>query len=453
MNKKILSVIFLFNAIIALGQTDTISTNLANTNSGSAVSFEVTATSALDIVGLSNLWHTSASSTEIWIRTGGVGGAGGGSLTVNAANGWTMHQTISVIGKSTHEVWVSNLVPISIPAGNTIGIVITGNMHYNGSGTTPITPNSFPGTFAAINAGGPFNGFGGSGAPPVAMTFTPRGFIGSIAVTKSSCASPTNFVAPASSIGCNNIDLTWTADTGSIASNLIWDVAGFDPALGGNIISNAQSPESITGLVPGTAYDFYLIDSCSFGLTAPLLLTDTTLALPTSSFAQMQTSVNSNGAVINFDASSSTNYSNVQWDFGDGTANGTNAIENHTYTQNQTYSVTLTLTNACGSVDSTFTLNITGIGIEETEWSTPFSIYPNPTKGAVNLEFHLALSNDVCIKVVDAFGHLLVNKEMGQLYGKQNIELDLEGNANGIYFVLIVSEMGTISRRVSLEDY
>lgn len=134
------------------------------------------------------------------------------------------------------------------------------------------------------------------------------------------------------------------------------------------------------------------------------------------------------------------------------TLDGTNAIENHSYTQNQSYSVTLTLTNACGSVDSTFTVNVTSIGFEEMELSHSLNVFPNPTNGAFSIKFNLDQSSETNIKVMDAFGRLGELNKLGNLNREQNISLNLEGNASGIYYILIGTDSGVVSRRVILKS-
>ncbi len=271
--------------------------------------------------------------------------------------------------------------------------------------------------------------------------------------TNAACPSPTNFAA-SGTIMCNQMVATWTPASGSIISGILWDVAGFNPTLGGNLIVNAVSPQTITGMLPGTAYDFYLIDSCSAGMSAPVFLTATTPTgpMPTIAFSANQTSTTSTNAMVTFNAGASTNYTSVSWNFGDGSPNGTNATEVHPYSQNQTYTVTLTLTNGCGSVDSTFTVTVMGIGINETSLSRTLNIFPNPTDGAFTVAFNLESSQEVSIRVLDALGRTVLAKEMGKVNGAQSVGLDLSQNASGIYMVQIVTEEGTITKRLTLRS-
>ncbi len=211
---------------------------------------------------------------------------------------------------------------------------------------------------------------------------------------------------------------------------------------------------NLSGLMPGASYDFYLVDSCALGISPPAFLnvTTPTAPLPVIGYSATQTATTMSNAVVTFDASNSANYTSIKWEFGDGTPNGTNALEAHTYTMNQSYTVTLTLTNGCGSVDSTFTVNVMGIGLDETEIGQTLSIFPNPTDGKFNVAFEVTDNQDITIRVMDAIGRAVLVKDLGNVNGAQNVSLDLSNNASGIYMVQIVTDEGTITKRLTLRN-
>ncbi|MFN8572333.1 MAG: PKD domain-containing protein [Gemmatimonadaceae bacterium] len=60
-------------------------------------------------------------------------------------------------------------------------------------------------------------------------------------------------------------------------------------------------------------------------------------------------------------AANSTGATTFDWDFGDGTAHGTGATPSHTYADNGTYAVTLTVTDAAGSATATTSATITNV--------------------------------------------------------------------------------------------
>ena len=91
--------------------------------------------------------------------------------------------------------------------------------------------------------------------------------------------------------------------------------------------------------------------------------------------------------------------------------------------------------------DSVVTLHLTiTVGVEDYENST-FTIFPNPTKGLVNVQFsqNMAQSTDSKIQLFDIYGKLLqvipISSDL------ENI--DLEPYAKGVYVIKATSN-GTI---------
>ncbi len=79
---------------------------------------------------------------------------------------------------------------------------------------------------------------------------------------RETCPTPTNLTA--TQITQTSATLSWVAG-GASNWNLEWDTAG--RALGsGNFLPNvAPTPYALSGLIPGTSYQFYVRDSCSLG--------------------------------------------------------------------------------------------------------------------------------------------------------------------------------------------
>ncbi len=267
------------------------------------------------------------------------------------------------------------------------------------------------------------------------------------------CPDPTNVAA--TNITCSTVDITWNSDAGTILSGMIYDTAGFNPLLGGTIIPGASSPQTITGLMPSTDYDFYVIDSCSAGMSNPVMVSVLTAfsPYPTMSVTSGQIDTTLTNANYLLDASASTDYTSVKWEFGDGSPDGTNAMETHAYTANGSYTVKLTLTNGCGSIDSTWTIDVFGIGVEESLLGRTLNVFPNPTAGNVNISFNVGSDmQNVSINVIDALGRTILAKDLNKVFGTQNVVLDLSGNATGVYMIKIVTDQGSITKRVTLRN-
>lgn len=265
------------------------------------------------------------------------------------------------------------------------------------------------------------------------------------------CAAPTNFAA--SSIACDSVVLGWNSASGTILSGVLYGPAGFNPQTGGTLVVPAVSPLTISGLSPSTAYDVYLVDSCAAGTSSPQMLNINTpnAPVPTVSFTTNQVSTTATSADVEFNATGSSNYSSVLWDFGGGNTSS-NPIATFTYNMNTTYSVTLTLTNGCGTVDSTFDVTVTGIGIVETDLSRSLNIYPNPTNGAFTVSFALEKREDVRIAILDAVGRIVEQKDLGKVEGPTEVAFDLSNEASGVYMVQITSDSGVITKRITVRN-
>jgi hypothetical protein len=73
------------------------------------------------------------------------------------------------------------------------------------------------------------------------------------------CPPPSNLTATAITTTSASLGFV-TSGTGTFT--LVYGPAGFNPATGGTTITNATSPVVVTGLTPGTTYQFYVQQNC-----------------------------------------------------------------------------------------------------------------------------------------------------------------------------------------------
>jgi len=80
-------------------------------------------------------------------------------------------------------------------------------------------------------------------------------------------------------------------------------------------------------------------------------------------------------------------------------------------------------------------------------------IYPNPNEGKFRVELNkLNKDEEVVLRVIDVTGTEIVRKEVKEtLMGSHKSHFDLIGIAKGIYTIQVVSEDGTIERRIVIQ--
>ena len=104
-----------------------------------------------------------------------------------------------------------------------------------------------------------------------------------------SCPDP---VLSNTSVTQNSVGLSWVNNVGTtpLGSNILWGPTGFLQGAGsaGTWIYGVNSPYTLTGLLPSTLYDFYVIDSCgsasNSGLIGPITVKTDCLILLNGSY-------------------------------------------------------------------------------------------------------------------------------------------------------------------------
>lgn len=142
-----------------------------------------------------------------------------------------------------------------------------------------------------------------------------------------------------------------------------------------------------------------------------------------------------NGGFAFVNLSDAESYS---WDFGDGNTSQA-PFPQHTYATSQTVTVTLTVSNACGSAFGSFEL-APAVSVAESLGALPggWSVYPNPTSGQLTVE-GLRLSEGELLRVLHPTGQVAVEE---RITGSR-ISIDLEAFAPGVYLIVQHKDNGT----------
>ena len=74
-------------------------------------------------------------------------------------------------------------------------------------------------------------------------------------------------------------------------------------------------------------------------------------------------------------------------------------------------------------------------------------VYPNPTKGIVNIDFKNEIKN---IRVVNLLGEEVLNTVVDPALNETSKRIDLSNLANGVYIILLSNDKGTSNFKVDL---
>jgi len=166
---------------------------------------------------------------------------------------------------------------------------------------------------------------------------------------------------------------------------------------------------------------------------------------PTASFTASKKQI-CKGQSIAFTNQSTNNPTSYSWTFPGGSPlNSTLSNPTVTYPNSGVYVVSLIATNAFGS-STTYTSSITVSGctsISENEYGE-FNFYPNPSSGKITLNNIGAAT----FKIYDLTGKLIPYTRHN--LADHSVELDLSENAEGIYFISLISKEGSVLKSLKI---
>lgn len=89
------------------------------------------------------------------------------------------------------------------------------------------------------------------------------------------------------------------------------------------------------------------------------------------------------------------------------------------------------------------------VGMKEEQAGTTVGIFPNPTTGEVNIRVELTDAHEFTVSVLNTLGQSV--KEISQPASNgADVRLDLSGQPQGVYFVTVKSQAGSVTKRVIL---
>lgn len=312
---------------------------------------------------------------------------------------------------------------------------------------------------ALTNAGGwpseigldVFDPTGGNVGTYVASGLTAQGdtlvsFTSNCAGATTPCVMPDSIWAT-NNIACDEIEVDWNSNTGG--SILEYGPAGFTPGTG-TVTGIVTAPYMINSLSPGTAYDVYVADTCGSDTSSFNMFSTSTASgpLPSASFT-IDSAIVGNAYEVYVDASASTDADSYEWNFGNGVTS-TNVADTMIYLGNGSYTITLIVSNACGSDTLSFT-TFANVGLAENPLANSLSVFPNPANYEVTVNFSAVGSADAVIRLIDAQGREVKFSNERSAAGEFNYTMDVSNLASGIYMIEIQSGDLNARRRLSVK--
>lgn len=202
--------------------------------------------------------------------------------------------------------------------------------------------------------------------------------------------------------------------------------------------NDGSTNQTLTVNTGGTYYVSVADDICV--ATDTIVITE--IAGPTATEIDVTTTGGCNYSFELLNESGATEYS---WDFGDGSPLNNSATPSHSYTANGVYTVSVTISNICGS--ETFTKQVecddgTGIGDINID-NKVMKLYPNPTADFVTIENNSQLNMET-ITVMNVLGQV-VYKDAAQSSTKHR--MNVSKLASGVYTVQIQTNEGVVIRK------
>ncbi|HTF03013.1 MAG TPA: PKD domain-containing protein, partial [Bacteroidia bacterium] len=154
------------------------------------------------------------------------------------------------------------------------------------------------------------------------------------------------------------------------------------------------------------------------------------------------------GSTVTF-TNTSTNATSYLWNFGD-TQMSTLMSPAHTYASNGTYTVTLIVTNSCGS-DTITSVVMIDVGINDPAVMQGVNVYPNPSSDVFNVNFGMAIGGNVTIELFDVQGKLLQSQNSENVVAGSVMTLNVANYESGMYLMRITTSVGVQTYKLNVQ--
>jgi PKD repeat protein len=205
-----------------------------------------------------------------------------------------------------------------------------------------------------------------------------------------------------------------------------------------------NSMSNPTAVTPSTNTAYYVTGTDANGCQASDIVIVSVLTPATAQFAD------SIAMATAYFINQSTGAFSYMWDFGDASGVNVTASPSHTYAANGTYTVTLTVTGACGTDTYTQVITIMDVGTGEHGIENSLSIYPNPNSGQFMVSFTTGEAKDVTVTLTDLAGREISSTQYSNV-SVVNQEINAADLASGVYLVKVTTDGEAVTKKVVIQ--
>jgi len=112
--------------------------------------------------------------------------------------------------------------------------------------------------------------------------------------------------------------------------------------------------------------------------------------------------------------------------------------------------VGMIINSATGEIMNANETDLLLVGIGENDFVNSFNVYPNPANSNANIAFDLTETADVNITVTNMMGQTIYVNTLSNVSGAQNINLNANNMANGMYFVNLEVNGNVVTKKLSI---
>jgi PKD repeat protein len=135
-----------------------------------------------------------------------------------------------------------------------------------------------------------------------------------------------------------------------------------------------------------------------------------------------------------------------KWSFGDGDSSKEKSVI-HKYRVHGDYTLKYTVTNKCGSLDTSYTVVVENLAVGDFGIEG-LRVYPNPTNGTLMVTFDQGDMGPVYVILSDINGKTIDSWRFTKSQQTFNQQFDIENVANGTYLLQIKTTSGLATKRI-----